>query len=85
MPGVVKRSSVMLEQEKLSIMPLAALLPSIGDLKNLPKMAEELAAQQVEVQEARGTATSENERALAVEESMLNQVLQWLSLGGGGG
>ena len=65
---------------RLSVVPLAVLLPKLGELSNLSKLAPFLERKLADLQAEQKTDDNEAPRA-GSEESMLNQVLQWLSIG----
>ena len=72
-----------LGKSRLSVMPLAVLLPTLGEARDLhrvaPNLERRLGAIQDQAQQ-RAADDPEGEAGRAVEESMLNQVLQWLSV-----
>jgi hypothetical protein len=70
---------------KLSTMPLAVLLPSSsGSIAELSQYSEQLKTNLSEILSDSGRFDAdedgEKRKKRAAEESMLNQVLQWLSL-----
>lgn len=70
---------------KLANMPLAVLLPRIGELKDVVVFAEEFEARLAELQEINVSSNDseidpEERRQRALEESMLNQAILWLSI-----
>ncbi|MCB0324287.1 MAG: hypothetical protein KDD69_11975 [Bdellovibrionales bacterium] len=82
--GVPKRT-------RLPVMPLAVLLPSLSDVSTLPRLQTQLEKRLQALQEAAGSGipledgaspagAAEPASQAANEESMLNQVLQWLAV-----
>ena len=75
-----------LRKGRLSVMPLAVLLPTLGDLKNVPLIRPQITRHLEELHAEASTLAGEEEgeerRKRQAEESMLNQVLLWLSVGG---
>jgi hypothetical protein len=69
---------------KLSVMPLTMLLPELGDMSKLPRFAASFQHRLEQLQGARGAFQDEDSpdtsRSVS-EESMLTQVMQWLSAG----
>lgn len=70
---------------RLALMPLAVLLPKIGDLRQVAQGSDLFASRLAEIQSQNLSGVMEDEDAESVkrrslEESMLNQVLQWLSI-----
>ena len=68
-------------KKRLAIMPLAVLLPPLGDLSQLSGFRQEIQARLDEVQNAQGAGSEEGVTTRLGEEAMLLQVLQWLNLG----
>ena len=66
---------------RLPVMPLAVLLPQLGDLGALSGMAASIEARLAELEALRTTADEEWTRETAAEDSMLNQVMRWLTVG----
>ena len=66
-------------------MPLAVLLPRLGDLTRVHalrgRFLKHLEDLQLEASALAGEEDGEERRQRMAEESMLNQVLQWLSVG----
>lgn len=81
MPGNIGRPP-----DSFSLSPLLSLLPSCGSLTRLEGMVSSLFARQEKVAQSREQGGSkEVERRLNCEEAMLRQILDWLSVKGGGG
>lgn len=81
MPGNIGRPP-----DSFSLSPLLALLPSCGSITRLEGMISSLFARQEKVAQLREQGGSkELERRLGCEEAMLRQILDWLSVKGGGG
>ena len=74
-----------LRNPRLPVMPFAVLLPRAGDLTRLPGQLAALERRIAELQSDAGRYSGEEEaeqrRRRGAEESMLNQILQWLSMG----
>jgi hypothetical protein len=71
-----------LEKSRLAVMPLAVLLPRLGDLSVLAQLAPNVERRLADLQGSRqGTKESDELARVGNEESMLNQVVQWLSIG----
>lgn len=72
-------------RQRLAVMPLAVLLPSLGNLTDIhllrPHINRRLEELQAEAAASAGEDDNEIRRKRLAEESMLNQVLQWLSVG----
>lgn len=68
------------QRVKLSVMPLAVLLPPLGDLKRLASSRGRLTKRFQDL--ASRDVPEEAQKERVAEELMLNQVLKWLSLGG---
>lgn len=69
------------KSERLGVMPLAVLLPRLGDIHQLASMAEKLDKRYRALQAEHSSVVSEGSQSRNREESMLGQILQWLSLG----
>ncbi len=67
-------------KERLSVMPLTVLLPKLGELTDLPKLASGIERKYEELVAASESDPEQNTQ-LASEQAMLNQVVQWLSIG----
>ena len=71
-------------KSKLAIMPLAALLPDLGSLDRLAGFSASLSGRLEQLQASRvssvGEESAEEARRIS-EETMLTQVMQWLSAG----
>ena len=71
-------------RSKLPTMPLATLLPPLGELARLHELAENVQSRTDSLQSLRGKYEGEDQdeqrKNLLAEESMLNQVILWLSL-----
>ena len=71
-------------KSRLATMPLAVLLPTLGEVSSLYGVSERLerrhAALLAQAAQFSGEESEEKSKR-AVEDSMLNQVLQWLSVG----
>lgn len=72
---------------RLSTMPLAVILPRMGELRLLQGLKPVLERRYREAQSRNSQAHAsphgtESPKEIQSEESMLSQVLQWLSLGG---
>ncbi len=67
-------------KERLSVVPLAVLLPKLGELTDLPKLASGIERKYEELVAATESDPEQNTQ-LASEQAMLNQVVQWLSIG----
>jgi len=75
------RSAGILSTGMLSTMPLGTLLPELGELSHLYQIRHELKEKYKSVHAESASAASEPAKERLAEESMLNQLLQWLSLG----
>ncbi len=65
-------------------MPLAVLLPSAGEVSDLARLGDQLERRLLDLQSAENVADladSEAQYRRAAEESMLSQVVQWLTVG----
>ncbi len=85
-PGSRELSGVSpLRKSRLAVMPLAVLLPPLGDLKNVQLIRPQITKHLEDLHAEAGTMSSEEDgevrRRRQAEESMLNQVLQWLAVG----
>jgi hypothetical protein len=75
-----------LEKTRLAVMPLAVLLPQLGNLSTLAQLAPVMEQRLADLQaDRKGTKESEELARVGSEEAMLNQVMQWLSIGNQGG
>lgn len=77
-------SQVEAQKSRLSVMPLAVLLPAVGDLSMLSQIEANLQKHLHELQQEKlafSVDESEEQTGRISEESMLNQVLLWLSAG----
>ncbi len=73
------------DRRKVSIMPLAVLLPRLGEVSSIANFAEAFQQRVEEIQQQRDgeeIGTEHDLRRLLNEEAMLTQVLQWLSVEG---
>lgn len=73
-------------KSRLSVMPLAVLLPPVGSISELSRLAPGLQRRLVELQQGKSAMSvdeSEEQTHRASEESMLNQVMLWLTSGEG--
>ena len=71
--------------KKLANMPLSVLLPKLGDVRDVAVYADEIEARLSELQSLNAASTGgevdpELRRRRTLEESMLNQAMQWLSI-----
>ena len=86
-PALLPRKSSSQEaarSSRLAVMPLAVLLPCLGDVSELHLVSEKLERRLANVHsQAANFAAEESEEksARSIEELMLNQVLQWLAVG----
>lgn len=71
---------------RLATMPFAALLPRLGDIRDVVNFSEEFAERAAELQSRNFSSNglededAELRKRRTLEESMLNQALQWLSI-----
>lgn len=71
-----------MEKSRIAVMPLAVLLPRLGDLSFLAQLAPVIERRLDDLQGNRqGTKESDEMARVGSEEAMLNQVMQWLSIG----
>lgn len=86
LPIVPKPRREPYRRSRLPVMPLAVLLPSIGELSNLsdlaPNFERRLQRLHEEKESAAGSGRELDLARRAGEESMLNQVIQWLNSDG---
>lgn len=74
-------------RSRVATMPLAVLLPRLGEISDLQRYAAQLERRLQELHEAKKgfradeTEEAEEQPGKSAEESMLNQVFQWLSVG----
>lgn len=66
---------------RVAVMPLAALLPALGELSSLQTIRPLLERRYRTLQAEHTSSVDGEARERWSEESMLNHVLQWLSLG----
>lgn len=71
------------EKSRLSVIPFAVLLPTVGDLAELEQFRVFFEKRSQEIRSLTLASTGEVSKELACEGSMLNQVLQWFRLGRG--
>lgn len=75
------RSSQISHRSRLSTTQFGVLLPQLGEASRILEYRDELQSHLKDVREARLNDQDETEiRKVSSEESMLNQVLQWISL-----
>jgi len=67
--------------EKLSIVPLSVLLPNVGSLDTVSERAPVLQEMFSQIHSENVASTAVVPREKLNEESMLSQVMQWLSIG----
>ena len=72
-------------RKKLASMPLSILLPRLGELSLLHSIREKLQKRHQELLALKTTNAEELSREILSEESMINQILQWLSVPSGEG
>lgn len=70
--------------KKLASMPLSVLLPKLGDVRDVAVYSDVIEARLLELQQMNtasgGEVDPEQRRRRTLEESMLNQAMQWLSI-----
>lgn len=82
--GSANELSSLPQRSRLSVMPLAVLLPKLGEISSLPRLAELLEKRLADLQAKKHQMLNDEgeERVRRLnEESMLNQVMQWLAAG----
>ena len=65
---------------RLPVMPLTVLLPTIGELSILHRVAPQLERRLATLQDRSSSENVDDQAQRVLEESMLNQVLQWISV-----
>lgn len=72
--------------DPFSLSPLLSLLPSCGSISRLESLVPSLFARHEKVVSLKEQAQSkESERRFSLEEAMLRQILDWLTVKPGGG
>ena len=69
-------------KSRLAVMPLAVLLPALGEMSQLVSLRADIDARLAEVQADQDSGTEEDVTKRMAEEAMLLQVVQWLNMGG---
>ena len=69
------------DKRKLAVMPLSVLLPPIGDVSHLGMYRDTILQRYQELWEQRTSGGEEASKEQLREESMLNQIIQWLTMG----
>jgi hypothetical protein len=72
------------KRSRLPVMPLAVLLPAAGEVSDLARLGEQLERRLADLQSAPSSvdiSDSAAQHRRAAEESMLSQVVQWLTVG----
>ena len=79
-----KQQSSFIHKKKLPVIPLAVLLPQIGNVSDLQRVSTLLSQKLKNIQEEKTAKTEGLTKDKALEESMLTQAMTWLSLGAEG-
>jgi len=81
LPPGVGRIVAPRKEEQLSALPLSVLLPACGDLSHLVRCQEAIVSRYQALALLHAESQDEITKEKLAEESMLSQVIQWLSAG----
>lgn len=81
LPPGIGRSHAPRKTEQLSSLPLSVLLPACGDLSHLVRCQETIVGNYQALALLHAESQDEITKEKLAEESMLSQVIQWLSAG----